>query len=166
MWRVEVLPTFAKRSKKLKKNHAREVQNATDNAETFLSILNAGARVSQIGVKWVHSEPHGVKAFDESGPGAHKMALRLYAYPDEAEQVLYWITMGDKQQQPDDIGECSEFVAELLQRRAAAQVQASETESQRANENENQKGDEERREAGDEKQPASGDEEFQSGGEK
>ena len=147
MWRVKKLPAYDKRWKKLQKKHVGEVRNAIDNAMLYLDFLNRGMRVSQITFNWVHPEPHGVKAFDQSGKGAHKMALRLYAYPDEAEQILYWITMGDKQQQPGDIRDCSEFVAGLLQSRASAQpAPEPETESQRANENEN--ADEESREAG------------------
>jgi hypothetical protein len=34
-------------------------------------------------------------------------------YPDEDEEVLHIITLGDKRSQPDDIALCRQFVTEL-----------------------------------------------------
>ncbi|MCH7725759.1 MAG: hypothetical protein IH991_04655 [Planctomycetes bacterium] len=58
-----------------------------------------------------------VKALNESGPGKHKKAIRLYTYPDEETETFYVLTIGDKKSQGDDIKACCEFVDELLKDR-------------------------------------------------
>lgn len=64
----------------------------------------------------MRSEPVGVLAIDQSGPGkgARLVPLRLYVYPDETDKVLHIIGLGDKSTQKDDIKQSSEFVKGLL----------------------------------------------------
>jgi hypothetical protein len=62
---------------------------------------------------YIHPEPKGVLAFDESGPGNPQKAVRLYAYPEEQREVLHVLTIGDKSSQERDIEDCSKFVDDI-----------------------------------------------------
>ena len=80
--------------------------------------LRSGLTPQQIIRGYIHDEPRGVKAIDESGPGKHKKAIRLYIYPDEETETLYVLTVGGKgKSQGRDIKTCSEFVKGLLKER-------------------------------------------------
>lgn len=120
MWEMEWSADFDKRAKKFAKAHRQELLNAVDNVAAFLSDLRGGLTPQQIIRGYIHDEPHGVKGIDESGPGKHKKAIRLYVYPDEETETLYVLTVGDKstgKSQSRDIKTCSEFVEGLLKKR-------------------------------------------------
>lgn len=110
MWTVERHDEFSKRFKKLCKKHRREVLNALSNLDTFHKALNAGAIPQQIQKGFIHPEPKGVLAMDESGKGQHLMAIRLYVFPDTKSKTLHVITIGDKSTQDLDIRLSSAFV--------------------------------------------------------
>lgn len=114
MWKIEYHADFEKRLKKLQKKHRRETRNALSNADTFFRALCAGAQPQNIIRGFIHPEPHGVLAFDQSGEGKHLKATRLYTYPDEFTKTLHFITLGDKASQDGDIRLCSAFVEGLL----------------------------------------------------
>ncbi|CAN5165080.1 hypothetical protein BH10PLA2_BH10PLA2_39390 [soil metagenome] len=102
------------------KSHPQEVQNAFDNAEQFFRCLCEGIKPAQIVRGYIHSEPLGVKAFDQSGPGPNKKAIRLYAFPDEESEVFHLITLGDKTTQKFDIRQCVAIATEILAARKSA----------------------------------------------
>ena len=120
MWELEQSADFDKRAKKFAKTHRQELRNAVDNAAAYLSDLRAGLTPQQIIRGYIHDEPRGVKAIDESGPGKRKKAIRLYIYPDEETEMFYVLTVGGKgkgKSQGRDIKACSEFVKGLLKER-------------------------------------------------
>jgi len=117
MWELEQSADFQKRAKKLAKTNRQELKNVTDNLAAYLADLRKGLAVQQIVRGYIHSEPNGIKALDESGPGAHKKATRLYIYPDEETETLFVLIVGDKKSQGDDIKSCSDFVKKLLKDR-------------------------------------------------
>jgi hypothetical protein len=63
---------------------------------------------------YIHPEPHGVVAIDQKGGGGNLQETRLYVYPHEERNVLYIITIGNKDEQPADVQFCSEFVNSFL----------------------------------------------------
>ena len=82
-----------------KKKWRHEVSNVLSNLETVWRALEDGVHPEQIkSLGFVHSEPKGILAIDESGKGkkGRMKALRLYIYPDLKEQKLYVIRLGDK----------------------------------------------------------------------
>ena len=72
-----------------------------------------GAKVQQVKAGFLHPEPLGVIAIDQKGGGKALDETRLYVFPDEDEEVLHIITLGDKRSQADDIALCRQFVTEL-----------------------------------------------------
>ena len=72
-----------------------------------------GAKLQQVKAGFLRSGPLGVIAIDQKGGYEALGETRLYVFPDEDEEVLHIITLGDKRSQADDIGLCREFVAEL-----------------------------------------------------
>lgn len=118
MWRLVSHEDYGKRLKKTKDIHRQEVKNVLDNLQAFLDALNSDLKPQQIVRGWLRQEPSGLRAIDESGPGKHKKALRLYVYPDEEIEELHVLTLGDKASQRADIKLCKKFVEDLKKKRS------------------------------------------------
>lgn len=114
MWELIYSADYEKRVKRFVKTNRQEILNVTDNLAAFLAALNEGLKPQQISRGFIHDEPLGIKALDESGPGKHKKALRLYVYPDENTNTLRILTLGDKTTQRQDIQVASNTVKALL----------------------------------------------------
>lgn len=119
MWEMQTSADVEKRARRLSKTHRQELTNVFDNLAAYIGDLRKGLKPQQINRGHIHNELHGVKALDESGPGKHEKAIRLYIYPDEDTETLYVLTIGDKDKrsQQNDIKSCSEFVKGLLKDR-------------------------------------------------
>jgi hypothetical protein len=107
MWEYKEYDDLKKNLKKFLKRHRTETKNALNNLQSYLSALNKGLTVQQIIRGWIHSEPCGMKAIDQTGPNKPKKALRVYVYPDEETKILHIFTIGDKDSQQDDISHCT-----------------------------------------------------------
>ena len=117
MWSMELHDGVEKRHKQFEKKWLHELTNVMRNLQELVVALDNGVRPEQLkGLRFVRSEPAGVLAIDQSGPGkgAKLVPLRLYVYPDETDQVLHIIGLGDKTTQKDDIKQSTEFVKGLL----------------------------------------------------
>jgi hypothetical protein len=79
------------------------------NLATYLRALQLGVNPLQIKYGWVHDEPMGVVGIDPGGRKPH----RLYVYPEQVEEVLYQLTIGDKGSQNRDVQYCNECVQEI-----------------------------------------------------
>jgi hypothetical protein len=113
MWTLSPQADFERRRKRYEKKRRRELVAVLGNLDRFFKALLAGTRPYHVKGGFVHYEPHGVIALTEQGGGGSLQATRLYTYPSESEEVLYLITLGDKQTQPADIKYCSQFVESL-----------------------------------------------------
>ena len=105
-----------KRLKKFGKKWKHEVRNVADNLTTLIASVEEGSRSEQLKkLGFVRSEPSGILAIDESGPGkgSRMKALRLYVYLHEEKEDLYILTLGDKDSQEDDIKLSQVFVSGL-----------------------------------------------------
>lgn len=107
MWTIVEYDDLRKGLKKLLKRHRVEATNALNNLQSYLTALRSGLTVQQIVRGWIHTEPCGLKAIDETGPNHPRKAVRLYIYPDEETQTLHVFTMGDKNSQAADIAHCT-----------------------------------------------------------
>lgn len=112
MWVLEGLNDrkMQRRAKRFAKTHRQELTNLFDNLHSYLLALKGDLTPQQISRGYVHDEPRGIKALDESGPGKHRKALRLYIYPETETQTLFVLAVGDKATQREDIRECVRFV--------------------------------------------------------
>ncbi|HEY3965717.1 MAG TPA: hypothetical protein VGM05_14260 [Planctomycetaceae bacterium] len=120
MWNLNPLSDVPKRLDRFKKKWAHEMTNVFDNLDTVVEALNAGTKAEQLKqLGFVHSEPFGVLAIDQRGPGkgSKLKQFRLYVFPEEDAEQLHLITLGDKDSQQDDIKQAKSFAQGLLQKK-------------------------------------------------
>jgi putative component of toxin-antitoxin plasmid stabilization module len=105
------------------KKHKRELTAVLVNLETYLAALRAGTKPLQVKFGFIHPEGKGVVAIGEDGRGKSLAATRLYLHADAEDQVVYLITIGDKNSQSRDIKLSHDFVAELQKRKSGRHEQ-------------------------------------------
>lgn len=115
MWQIEPIPAWEKDKRWYEKKRPSELAAVLHNLNRYVSQLNAAPNPKAFMAGYMHPEPHGVVALDQKGGGAGLQETRLYVYPHEERKVLYLITIGNKDEQPDDIKFCSEFVESFKQ---------------------------------------------------
>ncbi|MFN0052429.1 MAG: hypothetical protein ACKV0T_09560 [Planctomycetales bacterium] len=121
-WTVRWCEDAQKRMRKFGKKWRHELVNVGNNLTTLLTALEKGAKPEQLKLLgFVRSEPLGILAIDESGPGkGSKMkAMRLYVFPHMEQRHLYAMILGDKSTQSDDIRLSKVFVAGLTEQNQA-----------------------------------------------
>ena len=112
----DLVPTniYERQHKLYVKKHPIELIAVLDNLDKYFEALRKGAESQFINAQYIHHEPKGIKALDQSGKKRGKLKqTRLYVYPDEAHKHLHLITIGDKSSQKADIQLCSDYVVSL-----------------------------------------------------
>jgi hypothetical protein len=99
------------------KKRPRELAAVLRNVERYLAQLNASAAETLVTAGYMHSETHGVWAIDQKGGNGSLQETRLYVYPDVERKVLWLITIGNKDEQPDDVQKCRGFAESLRARK-------------------------------------------------
>lgn len=120
MWSIQGLEGIARRYGDFEKKWPHELKNVFDNLDTLHEALASGARPEQLKkLGFVRSEPRGILAVDQKGPGkrAKPKQLRLYVFADAMEQVLHVLGLGDKDSQSDDLRDAIAYVRRLEQQR-------------------------------------------------
>ena len=84
-----------------------------NNLQRFVSQLKYAKNSRCIEAGYIHHEPHGVKALDQKAGGSSLQETRLYLFPEEQKKILYLITIGNKNDQQDDIKLATRFVQSL-----------------------------------------------------
>ena len=113
MWQIEPTPQWRKDQKWYEKKRPNELGAVIHNLKRYVQQLNAAPNPKSFMAGYIHPEAHGVVAIDQRGGGGNLQETRLYVYPDEAQKVLYIITVGNKDEQPSDVEFCSQFVMNL-----------------------------------------------------
>lgn len=122
MWELKWTTTYESRLKRLMKANPKEIHQTLNNLETYKVALENGVKPMQIvKLDFVRNAQLGIHEIDQTPLKKGKLAIRLYLYPSESEKTLYLLTIGDKDQQADDIRECSKFVRELRKKLDANQ---------------------------------------------
>jgi hypothetical protein len=116
VWVIQTTPEYLARNKRYEKKHWRELAAVLDNLDTFLKTLQNGVKPRQVKFGFIHPEPQGVIAIDQKGGGPNLAQTRLYVYHDEEHEVLYLLTLGDKQTQSIDVQFCKMCVDQLRER--------------------------------------------------
>lgn len=100
----------------------------TDHSDTVLVSLNQGVTAEQVKRQFgfVHGTyPAGIISVDQKGGGAGLKQTRLYLYPDEGEEVLYHLRIGDKGSQKTDVELCVQWVVEHERRKKSVKHEQS-----------------------------------------
>ena len=115
-WKLGESLRWSKDYRHYEKKHPTELAAVMNNLDTYMKALTAAAalqHVRLIQAGYLHNEPKGVIAIDQSGGEGKLQATRLYTYAYLKEQKLYLITIGNKKEQQNDIEYCKEFVKNL-----------------------------------------------------
>lgn len=112
-WKYAQATKFKSSFPKYRKRHEGETTQCVVNLDTYQAVLESGKKPGTFKLGFMHLEPHGVLAIDQSGMEGSGRETRLYVYPDEMTETIYLITIGDKNSQKPDIRLCTEFVRVL-----------------------------------------------------
>ncbi len=116
MWRIEPIPQYAKDLRWYEKKRRAELAAVLHNLKRYVQQLNAAPNPKAFMAGYIHPEPHGVVAIDQRGGGGNLQETRLYVYADEAQKVLYLITIGNKDEQQSDVQFCGDFVGSIVKK--------------------------------------------------
>lgn len=114
MWEIEPTDSFDRDQKHYRKKHQRELAAVLANLERYMKLLaKAPNSKAVVPAGFLHAEPAGVMAIDQKGGGAGLQETRLYTFADDRTQTVWLITIGNKNEQPDDIQFSRKFVESL-----------------------------------------------------
>lgn len=116
MWQTEPTTQWQKDVRFYEKNRPNELAAVLRNLERYVNQLKNAPNSRSVVAGYLHNEPMGIVAIDQKGGGRNLQETRLYSYADDAKQVVYLITIGNKDTQTADIAMSKEFVNELRQR--------------------------------------------------
>lgn len=102
-WEFEKTERFASRARKMAKKHRKAVAAAFANLEKYQAALKSGCKPTDIKDGFLHPEGRGIVAIDQSDGGDNLPEIRLYIYLRDS--TIYLLTIGDKQDQQNDIKE-------------------------------------------------------------
>lgn len=109
MWTIETSTKWERDFKHYEKKHPRELAAVL----RYHELLNAAKNPLAVQAGFLHPEPLGVVAIDQKGGGSGLQETRLYTFAQDDRQILWIITLGNKQSQPGDIRRAKEFVTHL-----------------------------------------------------
>lgn len=114
-WEIAEAQGYGTRFKQYRKNFEAATVAVYVNLETYFQMLQRGIKPLQIKAGFIHPEPGGVIALDQTGAGKRNLhETRLYVFPEIATETLWLITIGDKESQGRrDLKDCREFIKRL-----------------------------------------------------
>ena len=113
MWTIETSTQWERDFKHYEKKHPRELAAVLRNLERYHELLNAAKNARAVQAGFLHPEPLGIVAVDQKGGGSGLQETRLYTFAQDDRQILWIITLGNKQSQAGDIRLAKEFVTHL-----------------------------------------------------
>jgi hypothetical protein len=113
MWQTEPTTQWQKDAKYYEKKHPNELAAVLRNLKRYLALLEVAPNSKAVQAGFLHPEPKGIIAVDQKGGGGNLQETRLYTYADEARELLYIITIGNKSEQSTDIELSKQFVESI-----------------------------------------------------
>ena len=112
-WTLRTTDKYDIKLKRYVKKNRKILKALLNNLDTYFETLEDLGSPQNITSKFVHKEPRGVKAIDQSGSKEKLKETRLYIYPDATKKILHLITIGDEGTQSKDVEFCSSYVKEI-----------------------------------------------------
>jgi GTP cyclohydrolase II len=114
-WNYQETSTFISAAKWYEKKKKKELIALLVSLDSFLNTLNEVEHIQKVTGKYIHKEPKGILAVDQTkGEGKGKLEeSRLYFYPNVKKKTLHLLTIGKKKKQKRDIKLCQEILKEL-----------------------------------------------------
>ena len=113
VWQVEPTTQFTADSHWYAKKRPDELKAVLNNLGRYVSQLREAKNAACVHAGYLHPEPHGIIAIDQKGGGGNLQETRFYVFPDQVNRILYLITIGNKNEQQDDIKLATRFVESL-----------------------------------------------------
>lgn len=110
MWTTWETDRYKQRYKSFERNKGQRAAfvSVLSNMLKLFNALKLGVPLNQARYGFLKPEGGGVLRIGEAGP-RNVAATRLYVYPDEENEVLFLLSIGDKNTQSRDIKECKGF---------------------------------------------------------
>jgi hypothetical protein len=110
-WQLQQADDFESRFRRFEKKHPDETSAMLRNLDKYFKTLKDGTHPLQIKGGFIHDEPKGIKALDQSGSRiGNPTQTRLYVYPETDKYLLHVITVGTKTDQAGDIKTAADYV--------------------------------------------------------
>jgi hypothetical protein len=113
VWMIVPTDQYAKDMRHYTKKRPMELAAVLNNLDRYMAMLNAAKNAACIQAGYLHHEQAGVLAVDQKGGGKNLQETRLYTFADWEQKVLYLITIGNKDSQPNDVKLGRDFVSGL-----------------------------------------------------
>ncbi len=112
-WVLKESAIYAGKFKRYHKKNRQATLATLQNLNKYFGALQSGLLPGQLKAGYIHNEPQGVVAIDESGSPGRLRATRLYIYVVVTSTTVHLITIGDKDSQQRDLLDCRKFMATL-----------------------------------------------------
>ena len=112
-WNIEPTEKFERLYKKYEKKQYEELVAVLNNLDTYHETLQHVSNPFNITSGFIHHEPKGIKAIDQTKADRKLKETRLYVYPDPETKTLYLLTLGDKRTQKEDLKFCIDYVKNM-----------------------------------------------------
>jgi len=101
----------------------------TRNLEVYVESLGEAPHSMTVQHGFLHQEPKGIRAIDQSGPRrvAKMKQTRLYTYADDETRTLHVLCVGGKDRQNADIQKAKKMVDEIQESKKAAKARKNST---------------------------------------
>lgn len=110
IWQIEATAQYERDAKRYAKKHSAEFLAVMENLEKYVISLEASKHPRLVQFGFLHEEPKGIRAIDQSGGalagGVKRGKLdqtRLYTYAALESKVLHLLCLGSKTTQAKDI---------------------------------------------------------------
>ncbi len=112
-WTIVGTEAYERRAKWYSKKRRAESIAVLADLDVLVGSLRSGKPPKPFVHGFLHAEPAGIIAIDQTGAGRKLAATRLYLYPDLPTDTLYLLTTGDKPSQSGDIQDCKRLLAQI-----------------------------------------------------
>ena len=114
-WTQQLMDQFVRQRKRYEKKQPRELLAIERNLDIYFQTLISGQKPAQIHFGFLHTKYRlGIVSIDQKGMGKNLAQTRLYVYPDKMNQIVWLLSLGDKQTQQKDVQICYEIVSQLI----------------------------------------------------
>lgn len=104
-WLLEFHPRFLRDARWYARRRPGESEAVMRNLTRYQQMLHLAPNPRTIRAGFIHPEPHGMVALDESGSRGSLQATRLYCHPDAARKILRLLAIGSKATQTRDLAQ-------------------------------------------------------------
>jgi putative component of toxin-antitoxin plasmid stabilization module len=111
-WLIENAYASPGKFARFSKKHEVEYDSLFANLDKIIRLLRSGNKIGGFRVGFFRAESEGVYRIGQTAV-ANAKESRLYVFPDSEANVMYVLTVGDKDSQSEDINEAKQIVKRI-----------------------------------------------------